>query len=138
MRHMRTSTFTKARSALCLLALAGALLAALAAGVSPAGAGGKDVTAVVPDALLQAATAEVSAEAVDNTQHWDEASQAHWFWGSPGGKLVAPTIAVVDSGVDNSNNAFGTRLLGQFDLGGGSASGDSRGHGTFVAALAAG
>ena len=47
MRLMRTSTFTKARSALCLLALAGALLAALAAGVSPAGAGGKDVTAVV-------------------------------------------------------------------------------------------
>jgi serine protease AprX len=91
----------------------------------------KDVLSIVPNA-------EIAAEALDNSQHWDEATGVHWYWGSAGGKLVAPTIAIVDSGVDNANNAFGTRLLGQFDLGGGQSSGDSRGHGTFVAALAAG
>ena len=91
----------------------------------------KGIVSIVPNT-------QVTADAWDNTQHWDEADGTHWYWGSPYAKLGAPTIAVVDSGVSNANGAFGSRLLAQFDLGGGSASGDPRGHGTFVAALAAG
>jgi serine protease AprX len=203
------------RRALCLLAVASALLAPLAAGVSSAQAGGKHDAAVVPDDLIQAAkqdqkgvfnvllsgdgsaksaklagkiahmldkgddakalgsqlraqfssvdalelnlsgkdllklakekgilsivpNADVTPEKWGNSQKWDDAVKVNWFWGSPYAKATAPTIAIVDSGVDNSNGQFGTRLLGQFDLGGGSPQGDSRGHGTFVAALAAG
>jgi serine protease AprX len=83
----------------------------------------------------------VVSEGLDNHQHWDENDGAKWYWGSPAAKAsngTTPTIAIVDSGVSNANDAFGGRLLAQFDLGGGSAAGDPRGHGTFVAAIAAG
>ncbi len=93
--------------------------------------GDGDIGSIVPNA-------NVIPVGYDNAQKWDEATQAHWFWGSSGAKAKAPTIAVVDSGVSDFNGAFGGRLLGQVDLGGGSTSGDARGHGTFVAALAAG
>jgi serine protease AprX len=92
----------------------------------------KGLLSIVPNA-------EVTAENWGNTQKWDDAVHANWFWGNGYAKnYSAPTIAIVDSGVDNSNGQFGNRLLGQFDLGGGSPQGDPRGHGTFVAALAAG
>jgi serine protease AprX len=75
----------------------------------------------------------------DNPQKWDETVRASWYWGWPqAAGSTPPTIAIVDSGVDNSSDQFGSRLLAQFDLGGGSAEGDPRGHGTFVAAMAAG
>ena len=213
---MRTPSFIKQalRPAAGLLLLA-ALLAALAAGVSSARAGSKNVAAIVPDGLLQAAkqnangvfdvlvtgdgteksykvadkvarmlgkgedrsalagsliaqfatvsavevklqgkdvvklakqpgllsvvpNSSVTRQGYDNGQHWDESSYVHWFWGSTFAKVPAATIAIVDSGVSNANNAFGNRLVGQFDLGGGSPTGDPRGHGTFVAQLAAG
>ncbi len=46
---------------------------------------------------------------------------------------------MIDSGVDNSNNQFGARLLTQVDFtrSGSSTSADGRGHGTFVAGIAA-
>src|SRR6185295_8766937 len=51
-----------------------------------------------------------------------------------------PTIAIVDSGVDNSQRDFGNRLLTQVVMTSltPNSPGDGRGHGTFVAALAAG
>jgi serine protease AprX len=101
---------------------------------------GKDVVKLSKqDGILSIVpNADVSPERWGNSQKWDDAVKASWFWTSPYAKAGAPTIAIVDSGVDNSNGQFGTRLLGQFDLGGGSSQGDPRGHGTFVAALAAG
>jgi len=55
--------------------------------------------------------------------------------------LAAPTIAVVDSGVDTSKAAdFGARVVQQVNLTTlpGNSPGDGRGHGTFVAGIAAG
>ena len=52
-----------------------------------------------------------------------------------------PAIAIVDSGVDATRTAdFGTRVLTQVNLSSltPSAKGDGRGHGTFVAGIAAG
>ena len=83
----------------------------------------------------------VTAQAnYDNAQNWDDAVAAKWYFGSPfyAQAPKAATIAVVDSGIDNSNGVFGNRILASVDMGGGFPSGDGRGHGTFVAALAAG
>jgi len=78
---------------------------------------------------------------VKNPQKWPDAAGARWFWGSPTAKSSqAATIAIVDSGVDDSNNQLGTRLLTQVDFtpAGTSTRADGRGHGTFVAGIAAG
>jgi serine protease AprX len=93
----------------------------------------KGIVSIVPNAV-------VTADKWGNSQKWPDAVDVKWYWGSPQAKnnTNLPTIAIVDSGVDNSNGQFGSRLLGQFDLGGGSPQGDPRGHGTFVAAMAAG
>jgi serine protease AprX len=93
------------------------------------------VASITPDATV---TTEGSPS---NPQKWIGAMGAAWYWSSPAFRntgSAAPTIAVVDSGIDNSNGQFGDRILTQVDLGGGQASGDGRGHGTFVASLAAG
>jgi len=94
--------------------------------------GGAGILSIVPNS-------EVVPEKWSNPQKWDVAVKLNWWWGSTQAKSSsAATIAIVDSGVDNANGQFGDRLLGQFDLGGGSSEGDPRGHGTFVAAIAAG
>ncbi|MGB2874879.1 MAG: S8 family serine peptidase [Gaiellaceae bacterium] len=52
----------------------------------------------------------------------------------------APTIAVVDSGIEPGRADFGRRVLASVDLGTlpNTSPGDGRGHGTFVAGIAAG
>ena len=77
---------------------------------------------------------------VKNPQKWPGGPEIDWFWGSPPAKSTqAATIAIVDSGIDNSNNQFGSRLLTQVDLTSlaPSVRADGRGHGTFVAGVAA-
>jgi serine protease AprX len=100
---------------------------------------GKDVLKIATSDNVVSITrdARVTADAYNNPQHWDGAVGVKWYWGSPFVKQQAATIAVVDSGIDNSVGNFGNRILTQVDMGGGSASGDPRGHGTFVAAIAA-
>jgi serine protease AprX len=81
----------------------------------------------------------VSPTGVRNPQKWPAGPHIDWLWGYLSYLVKPPTIAIVDSGVDNSNNQFGNRLLTQVDLtsGGKSTRADGRGHGTFVAGLAA-
>ena len=72
-----------------------------------------------------------------STQLWPHESGVNKLWDGP----QAPTIAIVDSGVDASRLDFSERVLEQVDLvssGRPNVSGDGRGHGTFVAGIAAG
>jgi serine protease AprX len=67
---------------------------------------------------------------------WSAGAPVDWLNGTP----KAPTIAIVDSGIDPAHAAdFGNRLLGQVNLASlaPNSPGDGNGHGTFVAGIAA-
>jgi serine protease AprX len=85
---------------------------------------------------------ELKADAFTPVQSWQRAVGADALWPDAlAAPLDAPTIAVVDSGIDAARAAdFGARVLGHVNLSQRSASGvaDGDGHGTFVASIAAG
>jgi serine protease AprX len=62
------------------------------------------------------------------------------FLGGTSSQLQAPTIAIVDSGIDASRADFGGRVVANVNLSTlpGNSPGDGRGHGTAVAGVAAG
>jgi serine protease AprX len=67
---------------------------------------------------------------------WTIGAPVDWVNGTP----KAPTIAIVDSGIDPAHTAdFGNRVIGQVNRSSltPNSSGDGYGHGTFVAAIAA-
>jgi serine protease AprX len=80
-----------------------------------------------------------------NRQRWPYVSRTAKFWqeadsSGSGSGLEAPTIAIVDSGVDASRADFDGRVVAQVRMTNllPNAPGDGRGHGTFVASIAAG
>jgi serine protease AprX len=80
-----------------------------------------------------------------STELWPSAVGVDQLWPllqarKPGGGLGAPTIAFVDSGIEAGRTDFGNRVLAQVDLTSlpGNSPEDGRGHGTFIAGLAAG
>jgi serine protease AprX len=84
----------------------------------------------------------VKVSAYNSTQLWPFESGASRTWNgydalAPGS---APTIAIVDSGVQPGRADFGSRLKASVNLSTlpNNSAGDGRGHGTFVAGIAAG
>jgi serine protease AprX len=80
-----------------------------------------------------------------STQRWPYASGVAKFWtqlftGNPSSMANPPTIAIVDSGVDPSRPDLAGRVLQEVDLTSlpNNSPHDGRGHGTFVASIAAG
>jgi serine protease AprX len=77
-----------------------------------------------------------------STQLWPYVSGAAALWGLPFAPApAAPTIAVVDSGIQADRADFAGRVVANVNLStltGNTTPGDGRGHGTFVAGIAAG
>jgi serine protease AprX len=97
-------------------------------------AGQKGILAITPDRKLV-------ASGFSSDQAWGQAVNVDDFWadGALAG-LNMPTIAIVDSGVQSGRLDFYPRVLRQVKITSlpGNSGGDGRGHGTFVAGIAAG
>ena len=91
---------------------------------------------ITSDALV----AVSGSSGFSSAQLWPYESGLAALWGSPGTGTQGPAIAIVDSGVDTTRPDFGGRVLTQVNLSSltPTATGDGRGHGTFVAGIAAG
>jgi serine protease AprX len=93
----------------------------------------KGIAAITVDSPVQL------AGGLSNKQRWPFVSGVQKFW-SGGNPAATPTIAVVDSGIDASRPDFGGRVVADVNMTSlpGNSAGDGRGHGTFVAGIAAG
>ena len=94
----------------------------------------KGILAITPDRKLV-------ASGFSSDQAWGQAVDVDDFWGDGAlAGLNMPTIAIVDSGVQSGRADFFPRVLRQVKITSlpGNSGGDGRGHGTFVAGIAAG
>jgi serine protease AprX len=85
--------------------------------------------------------APVKLDGYSSTQQWPFVAGAAKYWNTAtASSLQTPTIAVVDSGVQADRIDFSGRVLTQVNLTSltSNSPGDGRGHGTFVAGIAAG
>jgi serine protease AprX len=90
----------------------------------------KHVTAVTADARVR-----LSATNTPSTEKWPHVTGVSKYTTAP-----AATIAIVDSGIEASRPEFAGRIVADVNLStlSGNSPGDGRGHGTFVAGIAAG
>jgi serine protease AprX len=106
---------------------------------------GAQILALSADKQVKAITADarvrLSAATLPTNEKWPFVTGVSKYWAN-GSNPAAPaaTIAVVDSGVDASRPEFAGRVLANVNLSSlaGNSPGDGRGHGTFVAGIAAG
>src|SRR3954463_6258144 len=92
----------------------------------------KHITAITPDARVRLSAASSS---LASNEKWPYVTGGDKYNGAP-----AATIAVVDSGIDATRPEFAGRIVANVNLSTlpGNSAGDGRGHGTFVAGIAAG
>jgi serine protease AprX len=94
------------------------------------------ITVDIPVAVAARGPKRSRPEPIWNAQKWPFVSGVAKFWRST---MTVPAIAIVDSGIDGARSDFGGRVIHSVDLGPTTDSpGDGRGHGTFVASIAAG
>jgi serine protease AprX len=93
-------------------------------------AGDKHITAITPDSRVR-----LSGSTAADNQKWPFVTGVQKYTNAP-----AATIAIVDSGIDASRPEFAGRIAANVNLSTlpGNSPGDGRGHGTFVAGIAAG
>jgi serine protease AprX len=92
---------------------------------------------VTLDAPVKKSGGASSSGGVSSNQLWTHETGVNKLWGGP----KAPAIAIVDSGIDKSHPSFGdgSRIVARQVFGAASSGSlDGRGHGTFVASIAAG
>ncbi|MHB8641260.1 MAG: S8 family peptidase [Gaiellaceae bacterium] len=104
---------------------------------------GRQILKLAKDPRVQAITLDyrVARSTYSNSQIWPDAAQVSSFWPLTAGGVQAPTIAVVDTGVDAAHPDLAGHVLAQFNFvstGAVNSPGDGNGHGTFVAGIAAG
>ena len=101
---------------------------------------GKQILHIAKDGIAESIVPNepVKTSGYSNNQMWTSSIDVWPNWSSPAAN--APTIAVVDSGIQANRPDFGSRVLAQVNLSslGPNSSGDGFGHGTFVAGIAAG
>jgi serine protease AprX len=103
----------------------------------------KDVLAVTEDAPLEVAFLPLPGQepSLSTRQRWPYVTGVTRAWsGVASGTVNPPTIAIVDSGIEASRSDFDGRVLTQVTITDRlpNSPGDGRGHGTFVASVAAG
>src|SRR5207247_1357663 len=103
---------------------------------------GKDIVKLSHNPHVAAITLDykVARTSLSNPQLWPDAAQVSGFWPSFEAGLTAPTVAVIDSGIDNTHPDLAGQVVASatFVSSGANTDGDGRGHGTFVAGLLAG